>query len=45
VIMKNSGSILLLLLIPHLLLLLAEAFVSLLLVRRWTFVRKSYFGG
>jgi GT2 family glycosyltransferase len=44
VIMKNSGSILLLLLIPHLLLLLAEAFVSLLLVRRWTFVRKSYFG-
>jgi GT2 family glycosyltransferase len=44
VIMKNSGSILLLLLIPHLLLLLAEAFVSLLLVRRWSFVRKSYFG-
>ena len=44
VILKNSGSLLLLLLIPHLLLLLAEAVVSLLLVRRWSFVRKSYFG-
>jgi GT2 family glycosyltransferase len=44
VILKNSRHILLLLLIPHLLLLLAEAVVSLILVRRWSFVRKSYFG-
>ena len=44
IIMKNSQHILLLLLISHLLLLLAEAAVSLILVRRWSFVRKSYFG-
>lgn len=44
VILKNSGSILLLVLIPHLLLLLTEAVVSLILVRRWSFVRKSYGG-
>ena len=44
VILTNSQHLLLLLLIPHLLLLLAEATVSLLLVRRWSFVRKSYFG-
>jgi hypothetical protein len=34
---------LLVLLIPQLLLLLAEAVVSLLLIRRWSYVRKSYF--
>ena len=32
------------LLIPHVLLLLAEACVSLILVRRLNFVRKSYVG-
>jgi GT2 family glycosyltransferase len=41
-ILKNSQHFLLLLLIPHLLLLLAEAMVSLVLVRRWSYVRKSY---
>ncbi len=40
--MKNCQHILLLLLIPHLLLLLAEALASLVLVRRWSYVRKSY---
>jgi GT2 family glycosyltransferase len=40
--LKNSQHVLLLLLIPHLLLLLTEAVVSLLLVRRWSYVRKSY---
>lgn len=40
--MKNCQHILLLLLIPHLLMLLAEAMVSLILVRRWSYVRKSY---
>ncbi|MEI8288545.1 MAG: glycosyltransferase family 2 protein [Verrucomicrobiota bacterium] len=40
--MKNCRHILLLLLIPHLLLLLAEAVVSLILVRRWSYIRKSY---
>jgi GT2 family glycosyltransferase len=40
---KNSQHVLLLLLIPHLLLLMVEAFVSLVLVRRWSYVRKSYF--
>ncbi len=40
--MKNGQHLLLLLLIPHLLLLLAEALVSLILVRRWSYVRKSY---
>lgn len=40
--LKNSQHILLLLLIPHLLLLLAEAVVSLLLVRRWSHVRRAY---
>jgi len=44
VLLKNSRSLLLLLVIPHLLLLLAEACVSLILVRRWSFVRKSYLG-
>jgi GT2 family glycosyltransferase len=40
--LKNSQHILLLLVIPHLLLLLSESVVSLLLVRRWSYVRKSY---
>ena len=40
--LKNSQHILLLLLIPHLLLLLAEAGVSLVLTRRWSYMRKSY---
>ncbi len=39
---KNSRNLFLLLLIPHLLLLLTEALVSLALVRRWSYVRKSY---
>ena len=43
VLLKNSQHILLVLLIPQLLLLLAEALVSLVLVRRWSYVRKSYF--
>src|SRR5688572_22913168 len=43
VLLKNSQHILLVLLIPQLLLLLAEAFVSLVLIRRWSYVRKSYF--
>lgn len=41
--LKNCQHVLLLLLLPHLALLLFEAFVSLLLVRRWSYVRKSYF--
>ncbi len=41
--LKNSQHILLLLLIPHLMLLLVEAAASLVLVRRWSYVRKSYF--
>ncbi len=41
--LKNSRHILLLLLIPHLMLLLVEAAASLVLVRRWSYVRKSYF--
>jgi len=43
VLLKNSQHILLVLLIPQLLLLLAEALVSLVLTRRWGYVRKSYF--
>jgi GT2 family glycosyltransferase len=42
VLLKNCQGPLLLLVVPHLLLLGAEAFVSLLLVRRWAYVRKSY---
>jgi len=42
--LKNSQHILLLLLIPHLLVLLLEGFASLLLVRRWSYVRKAYLG-
>ena len=40
--LKNSRNILLLLLIPHILLLLLEAAVSLVLVRRWSHVRRAY---
>ena len=40
--LKNGQHILLLLLVPHLLLLLAEAGVSLALTRRWSYIRKSY---
>jgi len=39
---KNSQHILLFLLLPHLSLLLVKAVVSLLLVRRWSYIRKSY---
>lgn len=42
-ILKNARHVLLLLVIPHLFLLLAEAAVSLFLVRRWSYVRKAYF--
>lgn len=40
--LKNSQHILLLLLIPHLLLLAVKAAVSLLSVRRWSYIRRSY---
>jgi len=40
--LKNCRSFLLLLLVPHLLLLSAEAVASLILVRRWSYVRKAY---
>jgi GT2 family glycosyltransferase len=40
--MKNGQHVLLLLLVPHLLLLLAEAGVGLVLTRRWSYIRKSY---
>jgi GT2 family glycosyltransferase len=40
--LKNSQHFLLMLLIPHLLLLAIEAFASLLVVRRWSFVREAY---
>jgi len=40
--LKNSQHVLLLLLIPHLILLLVEASASLLLIRRWSHVRKAY---
>ncbi|HMP81644.1 MAG TPA: glycosyltransferase family 2 protein [Verrucomicrobiota bacterium] len=39
---KNAQGLLLLLLIPHLLLLLAEAFASLVLIRNWRFTRRAY---
>jgi hypothetical protein len=39
---KNSQHLLLLLLIPHLLVLLAEAVAALILVRRWSYVQRSY---
>jgi GT2 family glycosyltransferase len=42
-ILKNSQHILLLLILPHLLLLFLEALATLVLVRRWSYVRKSYF--
>jgi len=40
--LKNSQHILLLLVLPHLLLLSAEAVLSLLLVRRWSVIQKCY---
>lgn len=43
VLLKNAQHILLVLLIPQLLLLLLEAGVTLVLMRRWSYVRKSYF--
>ena len=42
--MKNCRNFLLLLLIPHLMFLLLEAFLALILIRRWGYVRKSYLG-
>jgi GT2 family glycosyltransferase len=42
VLLKNCQHFLLVLLIPHLLLLLAEALVSLVLIRRWSYIRNSY---
>lgn len=41
-ILKNSQSILLLLIIPHLFMVFAEALLSLILVRRWAYIRKAY---
>jgi GT2 family glycosyltransferase len=41
--MKNCQHILLLLVVTHVAMLLAEAVVSLLLVRRWSYARKAYF--
>jgi hypothetical protein len=43
--LKNCQHFLLLLLIPHLLMLLAEAFFFLVLTRNWRFVRNSYIRG
>ena len=43
--LKNCQHILLLLLIPHLLMLLAEAFFFLATTRNWKFVRGSYVRG
>ena len=40
--LKNAQHILLLLLIPHFLLLLLEALAGLVLVRRWSYVRRCY---
>lgn len=42
--MRNCQHVLLLLLIPCLALLGMEALAALVLIRRWSFVRKSYFG-
>jgi hypothetical protein len=39
---KNSQHLLLLLLIPHLLMLFTEAIMALILVRRWSYIKKSY---
>lgn len=43
--MKNGQHVLLLMLIPHLLMLLAEAFFFLVATRNWKFVRNSYIRG
>jgi len=42
VLLKNSQHILLLLVIPHVLVLLLEAVASLVVIPRWSYVRKSY---
>jgi GT2 family glycosyltransferase len=42
VLLKNCESVLLILVLFQLLLYLAEAFVSLFLVRRWQFIRRAY---
>jgi GT2 family glycosyltransferase len=44
VVLKNSQHILLLTILMQLLLLAAEAMASLVLVRRWSFVHRAYFG-
>lgn len=41
-ILKNAQHVLLLLLLPHLMMLVAEMAVSLVLIRRWSHVRKAY---
>lgn len=41
-ILRNAQHVLLLLLLTHLMLLFLEALASLILIRRWQFVRKSY---
>lgn len=40
--LKNSQNLLLLLLVPHMFLFFAEAVASLVLIRRWSYIRKSY---
>jgi hypothetical protein len=45
VVMKNSQHVFLLMLIPHLLMLFAEALFFLATTRNWTFVRNSYLRG
>lgn len=40
--LKNSQNILLLLLLPHFFLFFLEALAGLVLVRRWSYIRKSY---
>jgi GT2 family glycosyltransferase len=44
ILLKNSQHILLILLVPHLFLLATEAVVSLLVVRRWSHIRRCYIG-
>jgi GT2 family glycosyltransferase len=44
VVMKNAHTVMLGMVLTHLLLLLVESLAALLLVRRWGYVRKSYYG-
>jgi GT2 family glycosyltransferase len=44
VLLKNAQHLLLLLVLPHLGLLAFEALVSLVMVRRWSFVKRAYWG-